>query len=183
MLQTQFIRAVEAAVREAVRGSGVPLVLATTSELQAIYRSLNHYNHLATASVDGSVENLPLEDLRQAVGPLVSELRQARIEAWTSRYEQFKSDNRAVADLATIARLASHGQIASLLVDADAVQYGVLGSDGSLELSEQRSATTYDLLDEVVTRVMEHGGDVLAVRKDEHALTALMPIAAILRWA
>lgn len=183
VLQTQSIRAVEASVREVVRGSGVPLVLATTSELQAIYRSLNHYNHLSTASVEGSVENLPLEDLRQSVVPLVHELRQARIEEWAARYEQYKGDNRAIADLATIARLASRGQVASLLVDADTVQYGVIGPDGSLRLSAHRSAATHDLLDEVTARVMEHGGDVLVLRKDEQAPPELRPIAALLRWA
>ncbi|MGK2952175.1 MAG: hypothetical protein ACSLEZ_07295 [Thiobacillus sp.] len=183
VLQTQFIRVVEASVREVVRGSGVPLVLATTSELQAIYRSLNHYNHLSAASVEGSVENLPVEDLRQAVVPLVRDLRRARIEEWATRYDQFKSDNRSIADLASISRLASRGQVASLLVDADAVQYGVSASDGKLEFSERRSAATYDLLDEVTARVLEHGGDVLAVRKDEEAPTELRPIATILRWA
>lgn len=183
VLQTQFIRAVEAAVRAVVRGSGVPLLLASTSELQAIYRSLNHYDLLATASVEGSVENLPVEDLRQSVLPLVHELRQARIDEWIGRYEQYKNDNRAISDLASIARLASQGQVASLLVDADAVQYGVIDPDGSLKLSEHRSAATYDLLDDVTARVMEQGGDVLVLRKHEQAPPELSPIAAILRWA
>lgn len=183
VLQTQFIRAVESSVRQVVGGSGVPLILATTGELQAIYRGLNHYDLLAEESVDGSVENLSIEDLRKSVVPLVRDLRQARIEHWSTRYEEHKSGNRAIADLATIARLASQGQVATLLVDADAVQYGRIESDGSLRFSEQRSATTYDLLDEVTARVMEHGGAVLAVRKNEKAPEDLMPIAAILRWA
>lgn len=183
VLQTQFIRAVEAGVRPVVRGSGAPLVLASTSELQAIYRSVNHYAQLSDESVVGSVENLPLEDLRQSVVPLVNQLRQARIDNWSARYDQHKNENRAINDLASIARLASHGQVASLLVDADAVQYGVINPDGSFQLAEQRSAATYDLLDEVTARVIEHGGDVLAVRKAEEAPEALRPIAAILRWA
>lgn len=183
VLQTQFIRAVEAAVRAVVRGTGVPLVLASTSELQAIYRSLNHYDLLSERSVDGSVENLPVEDLRQAVVPLVRDLRQARIDGWVERFAQHKNDNRAISDLATIARLAGRGQVASLLVDADAVQYGVIDDDGGLRLSEDRSAATYDLLDEVTVRVMEHGGDVLVIRKHEQTPPELRPITAILRWA
>lgn len=183
VLLTQFLRAVEKAVRPVVSGSHVPLVLAATAELQAIYRSLNHYDLLADESFDGSPDNLPEEDLRKAMIPIVQKLRQDRVDRWVEQYEQRKNDNRAIADMATIAKLASQGQVSDLLVDADQVQYGTVGEAGALTLTDERSAESYDVIDEIMVRVMEAGGEVLAVRKGEDAPEALMPMAAVLRWA
>lgn len=183
ILQTQFLRTVEKAVRPLVSGSGMPLILAATGNLQVIYRSLNRYELLADQGVGGSVENLPEEDLRQAVIPLVRELRQARIQEWVTRYQQRLGEVRATTDLTAIAKAATQGQISHLLVDVDAVRYGALSTQGEVTLAEQRGPTTYDVLDEIVARVMETGGAALAVRKDDDAPEELMPVAAVLRWA
>lgn len=182
VLQTQFLRAVEKAVRPVVNGSNMPLILATTATLQAIYRSVNNYDLLADQSVDSSVEKMPLEDLKQAVIPRVAELRQARIQRWVDLYRQRKSESRVSTDLATIAKMATHGQISDLLVDADAVRYGTISEQGEITLTEQRGAESYDLIDEIMDRVMENGGEVLAVRQDDEAPADLMPMAAVLRW-
>ena len=183
VLQTQFLRAVEKAVHPVVSGSNMPLILATTASLQAIYRSVNHYDLLAEQSVDSSVEKMPEEELKQAVIPLVAELRQMRIQRWVDLYGQRKAESRASTDLATIAKAATYGQVSDLLVDADAVRYGTVSDQGKITITEQRSAESYDLIDEIMDRVMENGGEVLAVRKDDNAPADLMPIAAVLRWA
>lgn len=183
VLQTQFLREVEKAVRPVLSGSHTYLILATTKELQAIYRSLNHYDLLADEAIDGSTDGIDEESIKQAAIPLVKKLRQDRIERWVSHYKQRQSESRAVNDLSTIAKLATQGQISDLLVDADWVQYGTVDDKGNLTLTETRSAESYDVIDEVLTRVLNAGGEVLAVRQEEDAPSELMPVAAILRWA
>lgn len=183
VLQTQFVRAVEKAVRPVVEHTQVPLVLASTRELQAMYRSLNHYDLLADEGVDGSVENQPVDELRAAVLPVVQALRQQRVDRWVERYHQRENEQRVSTDMATIARLATQGQVESLLVDADHVQHGQVGPQGELSLAERRGADSYDVLDDIVVRVLRAGGEVLAVRLNENAPEALMPLAATLRWA
>ncbi len=184
VLLTQFVRSVERAVRPVVSASRVPLILAATDEIGAIYRSLNHYELLAEQTIGGSIDTSQEEEaLRQAVIPIVQALRQARLDRWVALYRQRQDDNRAVADLATIARLASQGQVSHLLVDIDQVQYGQLDERGKLSLTPERSAESYDVIDETIVRVMQAGGEVLAVRRDERAPAELMPIAAVLRWA
>ena len=183
VLQTQFLRAVEKAVRPVVSGSDMPLILATTANLQALYRTVNGYDLLADQSIDGSVENMPEEDLKQAVIPLVQELRHARIQRWVELYQQRRGESRTSTDLAAIAKLATYGQVSDLLVDADVVRYGTVSEQGQLTTTNQRSAESYDLIDEIATRVMMSGGEVLAVRKDDESPDELMPMAAILRWA
>lgn len=183
ILQRQFLRAVEKAVRPVVSGSNMPLILATTQEFQAMYRSLNSYDMLADKGVDGSVEGLPEEEIRQAIPEIVNQLRQERIQQWVDLYYQRQSESRAIADLATIAKLTIRGQVSHLLVESDTVQYGTLSDMGEITTSNTRSAETYDVVDEIVVRVIENGGEVLGVQRTENAPEELMPMAAVLRWA
>lgn len=183
VLQRQFLRAVERAVRPVVSGSNMPLILATTQEFQAMYQSLNSYDMLADKGVDGSTEGLPEEEIRQAISPIVKQLRQERIQQWVDRYYQRQSESRSSTDLATIAQLATRGQVSHLLVEVDAVQYGTLSAMGEMTLSDTRSAETYDVINEIVIRVIENGGEVLGVPTEAEVPKELKPIAAILRWA
>ena len=50
-------------------------------------------------------------------------------------------------------------------------------------MTPERSAESYDVIAEVIVRVMQAGGEVLAVRPDEQAPAELLPVAAVLRWA
>lgn len=181
---TQFVRAVERAVRPVVSASHVPLILAGTEELRAIYRSLNHYELLAEQSLGGSIDTAQEEEqLRKDLQPIAQALRQARLDRWVALYRQRQGAQRAVADLATIAKLATQGQVGELLVDIEQVQYGQLDERGELALTPERSAESYDVIAEVIVRVMQAGGEVLAVRPDEQAPAELLPVAAVLRWA
>ena len=181
-LQRQFLRAVEIAVRPVVSGSNMPLILATTQEFQAMYQSLNSYDMLAAQGVDGSTECLPEEEIREAVAPIVKQLRQERIQQWVDLYYQRQSESRSITDLATIAKLATRGQVSHLLVEVDAVQYGTLSDMGDITLSDTRSGETYDVINEIVIRVIENGGEVLGVLTEAEAPQELKPMAAILRW-
>jgi len=183
ILQRQFLRAVEKAVRPVVSGSNMPLILATTQEFQAMYRSLNGYDMLADKGADGSPQGLPEEEIRQAIPPIVRELRQERIQHWCDLYYQRQSESRAIADLAMIAKFATRGQVSHLLVEVDFVQYGTLSDTGEMTLSDTPSAETYDVINEIVIRVIENGGEFLGVLTEADAPKELMPMAAVLRWA
>ncbi|MBW4655629.1 MAG: hypothetical protein KME20_21710 [Kaiparowitsia implicata GSE-PSE-MK54-09C] len=183
VLQRQFLRGVESAVRPIISGSNMPLILATTKEFQSMYQSLNSYELLVEQGVDGSTEGIEKEDIRQAVLPITKMLRQERIEQWVELFHQRKSESRTNTDLPTIAKLVLRGQVSHLLVESGAVQYGTLSDLGEITTSDSRSANTYDLIDEIVIKVIENGGEVLGVRREEDAPKDLMPMAAILRWA
>ncbi len=183
VLQRQFMRAIEQALRPMLAGSNIPLILATTSELQAMYRSVSHYPLLAQDAVTSSVENLPLTDLTQGVQPIVQKLRHLRLEGWHQEFVQHSNQSRTSSDLATIAKLASRGQVSKLLVDTDSTLYGTLDETGSLTLAEGRSGESYEVIDEIIARVLSNGGEVLGVRQDDPEVASLLPISAILRWS
>jgi Bacterial archaeo-eukaryotic release factor family 8 len=183
VLQRQFVRAIERAMRPVLKHESQSLLLATTVELQAMYSEANTYSHLADISYHGSVENLPLPDLAEQLKPLVAELRDRRLKTREADYSHFESHGRAHTDLTTIGKAATFGQVAKVLVDAESLDYGTIDDDGTITKAEERGPGTYDLVDEIASRVIEHGGEVLAIRRDEQVSNRLKPVAAILRWA
>jgi len=183
VLQRQFVRAVERAMRTILKHESQSLLLATTSELQAMYSEVNTYPHLEDISYSGSVENMPLPDLAEQLKPMVADLRDRRLRAWEAEFARFESNGRAHTDLATIGKAATFGQVAKLLVDAESLGYGTIDENGKIAKVEKRGPGSYDLIDEIASRVIEHGGEVLAIRGDEQVSNQLGPVAAILRWA
>jgi hypothetical protein len=181
VLQRQFVRAIERAMRPVLKHESQSLLLATTVELQAMYSEANTYPHLADISYQGSVENLPLPDLAGQIEPLVADLRDRRLKAWEAEYTRFQSHGRAHTDLSTIGKAATFGQVATVLVDAESLGYGTIDDNGTIIKAGERGPGTYDLVDEIASRVIEHGGEVLAIRRDEQVSNHLKPMAAILR--
>ncbi len=183
VLQRKFIRAVEQAMRPLLKYESQPLVLATTTEQQAMYSEVNTYPELQQQAYHGSVENMPLPDLAEQIKPIVDQLHAARLHAWGEDYRQSRDQSRSINDLQKIATASTFGQVSKLLVDADHFSYGTIDDKGVVSLAAERSPETYDLIDEIAARVVAQGGDVLAVRADEEIAAELRPVAAILRWA
>jgi hypothetical protein len=183
VLQRQFIRAIEREMRTILKHETESLLLATTSELQAMYSEYNTYPHLEDIAYHGSVENMPVPDLAEQLRPMVADLRDRRLKAWEAEYARFDSSGRAHTDLATIGKAATFGQVAKVLVDADGLSYGTIDDNGVIARAEKRGPDSYDLIDEIASRVIENGGEVLAVRGDEQVSEQLKPVAAIFRWA
>lgn len=183
VLQLQFMRVVEKAIKPVVSSFNLPLIIATTKELAALYRSVNSYYLLEDEGVVGSVENVTTESLIDSLKPIIFKIKHEKIKKWNNEFENRSNQALASSDLATIARLASQGQISKLLVDVDSVVYGQFDDGGDLQILEGDNIQSYDLIDEVVDRVMSFGGEVLAVRNDETVPEHLLPISASFRWA
>lgn len=182
VLQLQFIRAIEKAVKPVAAKCNLPLILATTEELAGLYRSINSYNLLSTETIIGSVENKTTEDLINLTKPVDLKIRTKKLEQWNKEYIEKSNEAKTSSDLATIARLASQGQVSRLLVDIDSVIYGRFDEAGAYKLLDEKNVHSYDLIDEIVDRVMTSGGEVLAVRHNETVPGNLLPISASFRW-
>jgi hypothetical protein len=183
VVQQQFMRAIEKAVKPIAQSLNLPLILATTKELAGLYRSVNSYYLLSSESIVGSVENISHDELVSLTKPIVSKIRGESLEKWDSEFNERRNEALTSTDLATIAKLASQGQVSKLLVDVDSVVYGRFDDSGSFQLLEEGNNKSYDLIDEIVDRVLSFGGEVMAVRNDEAVPDYLLPISASFRWA
>lgn len=181
VLLRQYARQVDAALRGLLAGRNIPLVLAATQPLAAIYRSVNTYPHLAAAGIDGSPETLGDAELAQRARPVLDGLYQEELDEWRQLFRTRESQGRATADIAQAARAATFGAVDSLLVDIDSVTPGtVREEDGAVTFAEHAGAGSYGIVDEVAGRVILSGGRVLGVRKAD--IPGGQPLAAILRY-
>lgn len=177
----QYTRRIDAALRDLLAGSSVPLILAAVENLGALYRSVNSYPHLLGSGIEGNPERLSDAQLAAAARPILDRVYQERLADWRDRYARRINEDRATTDLARAARAATYGAVQSLLVDMDAMVHGNLDeADGSLNLAPEASAETYGVVDEIARRTLQSGGEVLSVRQDD--IPDGQPLAMILRY-
>src|SRR5262249_24888932 len=102
------------------------------------------------------------------------------LTAWRTLFEARANQGRATTDIAQAARAATVGAVDSMLMDIDETLHGWIAEDGAVVFAEQPTATNYDSVDEITTRVITTGGRVIGVRNAEIPLAAAL--AAMLRY-
>lgn len=106
----------------------------------------------------------------------------AELEALHELYGFRRSEHRASADVADVARAATYGAVDTVFVDIDAVVPGSVDEQtGAVTFGDESDAVSYGIVDEIARRVWLNGGRVLAVRSED--VPGGGPVAAILRYA
>ena len=180
-LLRQFARNIDRALRPLLTGSGIPLVLAATEPLASIYRSVNTYTLLVEDMIEGNPEAMTEAQLGDRVRVTLDGIYRDELALWRDRFETRSGQGRASTDVAQAARAATIGAVESMLADIDEVVPGRIGEDGAVAFAEQANASNYDLIDEIATRVIATGGQVIGVRKAD--IPQLAALAVILRYA
>jgi Bacterial archaeo-eukaryotic release factor family 11 len=176
----QFARKVDRALRGVLTGLELPLVVAAAEPLDAIYRSVNSYPHLAEASIRGNPEELTDEELAAAARTVLDDLYARETAAVRARFDARASDGRASADVATVARAATAGAVDTLVVDIDQKVPGQVDEETGAVTFAEDGAATHGVVDEIARRVLRSGGRVLAVRNAD--VPGGGSLAAILRY-
>jgi hypothetical protein len=178
----QYARQIDQALRPLVNGLELPLILAATEPIDSIYRSVNSYPHLHPSSLAGNPDASTDAELTEGARRLLDELYAAELRTIHETYALRASQRRASADIADVARAATHGLVDTVLVDIDAVVSGQVDEEtGAITVDDTADAVNYGLVDEIARRVWLNGGQVLAVRSDD--IPGDTPVAAILRYA
>jgi hypothetical protein len=176
-----YVRQVDHALRSVLNGSDLPLILAATEGIAALYRTVNTYPHLAATRWPGNPEESSDADLATAVRTILDEVYAAQLADTAALFDQRASQGRAATDVSDIARLATMGAVDTLLVDIDGVVPGSIDEHtGAVTFTDEQDATTYGVIDEIARRVYLANGRVLAVRGDD--IPGGGPAAAILRY-
>jgi hypothetical protein len=178
----QYARKVDQALRGVLGGLELPLILAATEPLDAIYRSVSTYPHLVGPGIPGNPDAMSDADLAAAARGVLDEVYAAELAAVRARFEQRAGEERASTDVATVARAATYGAVATLVVDIDVKVPGEVDEEsGAVTVAADDDAVSYGIVDEIARRVLLHGGRVLAVRAED--VPGGGPVAAILRYA
>lgn len=189
-----FLRHVDHCVRDQVsRRSGLPLVLVAAVRLAATFRGLSQNDLLLDEPVTKDPHLLADRELAADVAAVFRRAHLDRIGRELRAFRQARDRGLAASDLADIARAAVAGQVATLLIEADRFEAGRFDRDtGAIEFDgavpadlsrtgDRAAVRAEDLLGAVAETVLMHGGDVLALaRNDMPTETA---VAAIYRYA
>lgn len=178
----QYARQVDRAIRETLRGSDLPLILAATRPTDDIYRSVNTYPRLAAEMLDGNPETLTDAELGSEARLILDRLHAAELRSLAELFEKRAGQHRTATDLADIARAATYGQVDTLIVDIDRLIPGRIDEEtGALTLTDEESPDRYGVVDEMARRVLSAAGRVIAVRAED--VPGGGAASAILRWA
>lgn len=178
----QYARQVDQAIRPILAGSDLPLILAATAPLDAIYRSVSTYPRLAAETIGGSPEGVSDTDLAAAAREVIDSVNAAELTGLRERHERRAAEGRAATDLVDIARAATFGAVEAVFVDIDEVVPGQVDEEtGSVTFGAADDTVDYGVVDEIARRVLLTGGRVLAVRRAD--IPGGGPAAATLRFA
>ncbi len=173
----QYARKVDAAIRPVLAGHELPLILAATQPLDAIYRSVNSYPHLAGEGLAGNPETVSDAELATEARGVLDGIYAAELSALQGRFEQLSSQGRTAIELTDVARAATYGAIDTVLLDIDADLTGTLDEEsGAVDLDNGG----YGITDEIARRVVNADGRIVAVRAE--SIPGSGPAAAILRY-
>ena len=127
-MRAEFARAVDRALRGVLAGQDVPLFLAADPVLNSIYRSVNSYAHLVSFGIDtpGDMSDTEVGGGGRA---LLDRLHAEEITAFHDLYAARENSGRATTDIAQAARAATHGAVATLLVDIDDTVPGTIDEE------------------------------------------------------
>jgi hypothetical protein len=158
----RFFRAIDAGLREHLRASHAPLILAGVDYLLPLYRDVNTYPSLAAEAVTGNPDSLTVPILHARaleVADRIAEDEHARLVA---RIEDTWSSPRTTPDPEVIVPAAHHGRVETLLLAEDAERLGSYDTRSG-KVALRRSADQADLFDLAALFTLENGGTVVGL--------------------
>jgi len=181
VLTGQYCRMIDRALRPILSGLTTPLVLASVKELAAIYDAHNSYPYLMRSVITGNPEKRTERVLAEEARGIASRYGKKVVAERLKIVKEGANKDLTSTDLAQIAHAAARGQVGTLLVDVKASCPGTIDTvTGTIAFADHSSATTYDVLDELVGLTIRARGEVLPMRSS--ALANGSPVAAIFRY-
>lgn len=177
----RYCSIVQDAVRREIGDDTIPLILAASTDLDPAYRQVNTYGNLLEEGIQANPASLSLAELEQRGRAILDRRYASQLAEWCETFGNRKPQQRASANLETVAQAATGGQIESLLFDIEMNDEGIIDEFGSVLPVPEPGPTTYRLVDEIAARVLRTGGRVVGVRRDD--LPEESPVAAIFRAA
>ncbi|MFB1295662.1 hypothetical protein ACAG24_009120 [Mycobacterium sp. pW049] len=154
--------AVEAELGRLDPAGRTPLFLFASDPLLSLYRGLDSKRDIVT--VQGAAESLRPDEIDDAIRASLSELNMRRTDALVEEIGDGVARGLVASDLADIGRAAVAGAISTLVYDFTIDVIGRFNeSNGRITYGN----TGYDLLSRIVIRVLDKGGEVVAVRPGE----------------
>ena len=177
----RFFRQIDRALRERLRDSRAPLVLAGVDYLIPIYRDVNTYPHLTGDAVIGNADIVPLSELHKKAVAIVRGLAEWETRQLANRVEEAWGSPKTTPDLETIVTAAFAGRVDTLFLTDGSQSWGTYDAEAVRVVVHRTPAPgDEDLLDLAALQTLDNGGAVVSLPREEmpHRQTAV----ALLRY-
>ncbi|KAA3637648.1 MAG: hypothetical protein DWP92_07480, partial [Armatimonadetes bacterium] len=115
----QYARQINQALAPLLGGHDIPLVLAGTTPMIPIYRSVNSYPHLTEDVIAGNPDTKSDAELVAELRPILDRVYADDLANLRALFDTRRAQGRAVTDLADVARAATIGAVDTLLIDIE----------------------------------------------------------------
>ncbi|HEX8590461.1 MAG TPA: hypothetical protein VF672_21100, partial [Pseudomonas sp.] len=162
--------------------SGLPLILVALPENQAVFRGVSRNALLLPGGVEKDPGTLAPDKLRTLCGEMMRLRHDEKLNTALNRYGVAVGQRQCASELAEIARAATEGRVALLLVEAERWVEGTLNpANGEVVLQPEGETGTEDVLDELILSVMRSAGEVVVV-PPERLMPTETGAAAVYRY-
>lgn len=177
----QFARVVDRAVRAALGGTSLPLLLAAAEPLESIFREVSTLPQLAAQKLTGNPDTHSDRELAELARTALDAIYADEVAQFATEVAKRSDSGRAATDLSDVAHAAAFGAIHTLVFDMDAQVAGsVDAASGEVTLAENAQTAT-NVIDDVVRLALASNSRIIAVRSNE--VPGGGPAAAVLRYA
>jgi len=175
-----FLREVDAAVCDALKGKQAPLVVAAVDYVFAAFHSVSTYAHLLGEHLSGNPDLSDAEALRHSARELVAASQQAQTSEAVQRYRDHINTARTSSNLAEIIQEASRGRVQWLLIPEASEVWGTFTPPETAHAHAKREPRDEELINLAVSLTIETGGKVHVV--PEHTLPVGAPAGALYKF-
>lgn len=165
----QFFKAIDNGVMKIIGDDqSIPLVLACQDSHAGIYKHANHYNGLWEQHISGNPSDKDIyllhEEAVETLEPYFNEERTAH----HNKIKELLGTGKAASDTKTVLNKALQGLVDAVFIENRAEVFGTYDlSDNELNIEQEHTQSNVSLLNLIATKVLEQGGSVYLVEKDD----------------
>ena len=177
----RYLREVDQGLRETLKDTQAPLILAGVGYLRALYGEVNTYPLLLPEGIDGNPDTLAPAELHARSRPMAEAYFAAERQVALTRFGEGKARGLTLTRMEAILTAAFDGRIAVLFVALGIPVWGqYLVQERHAEIHDAYEPGDEDLVDAAVARALLTGAAVYVVAADQ--VPEGGPVAALLRY-
>ncbi len=177
----RYFRQVDRVLKDFLKETRVPLIMAGVDYLFPIYREVNSYTDLLDETINGNPKGITGELLHKEAWRIVSARYDQKIKEAVGLFQQSQGTGLTSSDIQDILPAAHHGRIGVLFVPLEKQLWGSFTPDTeTINFYDTPVTGGEDLFDLAAIQTYLNGGSVFALPPED--IPEGLSVAALLRY-